>query len=176
LYQSGVNTLLETSGQFQIHANGAGPEFTIDDGNANFYVPLLIQDGSQANNRVLTSNASGYATWTDLSAISSGTTAWTKTGSDIYPTNISDFVGIGTTPTSARLSVVNNLAGGNALLITNETGGTTSVVSGTKGGRISVTANDNNPKTGLEVQVGGNWNRSTKCVICSSFGCGICCI
>jgi hypothetical protein len=155
LYQSGVNTLLETSGQFQIHANGAGPEFTIDDGNANFYVPLLIQDGSQANNRVLTSNASGYATWTDLSAISSGTTAWTKAGSDIYPTTISDFVGIGTTPTSARLSVVNNLAGGNALLITNETGGTTSVVSGTKGGRISVTANDNNPKVGLEVQVGG---------------------
>lgn len=155
LYQSGVNTLLETSGQFQIYANGTGPEFTIDDGNANFYVPLLIQDGSQANNRVLTSNASGYATWTDLSAISSGTTAWTKAGSDIYPTNISDFVGIGTTPTSARLSVVNNLVGGNALLITNETGGTTSVVSGTKGGRISVTANDNNPKVGLEVQVGG---------------------
>jgi len=155
LYQSGSNTLLETSGQFQIYANGSGPEFTIDDGNANFYVPLLIQDGSQATNRVLTSDASGYATWTDLSAISSGTTAWTKTGTDLYPTNISDFVGIGTTPTAARLSVVNNLAGGNALLITNETGGTTSVVSGTKGGRISVTANDNNPKTGLEVQVGG---------------------
>lgn len=96
LYQSGSNTLLVTSGQFQIHANGTGPEFTIDDGNANFYVPLLIQDGSQANNRVLTSDASGNATWTDLSALLPAS-IWTENAASIYPTNwATKKVGVGT--------------------------------------------------------------------------------
>ena len=122
LYQSGVNTLLETSGQFQIHANGSGPEFTIDDGNANFYVQLLIQDGSQANNRVLTSNATGYATWTDLSAISSGSTAWTRNATNIYPTTISDRVGIGTNSPTTSLHIHSTSGSGNLRLTSASTG------------------------------------------------------
>jgi hypothetical protein len=122
IYQSGSLTLLETSGQFQIHANGAGPEFTIDDGNANFYVPLLIQDGSQANNRVLTSNASGYATWTDLSAISSGTTAWTRSTPNIYPTTLSDNVGIGLSNPVSKVQIHSTSGAGNFRLTSAGTG------------------------------------------------------
>src|SRR5690606_33954122 len=85
--------------------NGGSTSFTIDDGNADFFVQVRIQDGTEGLNRILTSNALGYASWVDLNTISSGATAWTKTGNNIYPTTLTDKVGIGTTTPLGRLDV-----------------------------------------------------------------------
>lgn len=69
-----------------------------------------LVNGSQANNRVLASNATGVATWTDLTTLSSGSTAWTRVTPNIYPTTLTDNVGIGTsTPGTYKLNVNGNL-------------------------------------------------------------------
>lgn len=67
---------------------------------------LQLVDGSQANNRVLTSDASGMATWTDLSTLTSGgATAWTRSVPNIYPTTLTDNVGIGVLTPVNKLDV-----------------------------------------------------------------------
>ena len=106
LYQTGTQTMLETGNLFAISPNGGSTSFTIDDGNADFFVQVRIQDGTEGLNRILTSNALGYASWVDLNTISPGATAWTKTGTNIYPTTLSDKVGIGTTTPLGRLDVI----------------------------------------------------------------------
>lgn len=63
IYQNGTQTMLESSNQFAIAPNGGGTAFKIDDGNANFFVPIQIQDGSQGTSKVLTSDLNGFATW-----------------------------------------------------------------------------------------------------------------
>ena len=74
-----------------------GGYFSASGGTTNNALQLV--DGSQANNRVLTSDASGMGTWTDLTTLTSGgATAWTRAGTSIYPTSFStDNVAIGTT-------------------------------------------------------------------------------
>ena len=80
-----------------------GGYFSASGGTTNNALQLV--DGSQANNRVLTSNATGVATWTDLSAISSGSTAWTRSTPNIYPTTLTDNVGIGVATPTNKLDV-----------------------------------------------------------------------
>ena len=71
---------------------------------------LQLVDGSQANNRVLTSDAAGMATWTDLSTLTSGgATAWTRATPNIYPTTLTDNVGIGLVGPSEKLEVTGNI-------------------------------------------------------------------
>ncbi len=105
LYQTGSQTMLETGNLFAIAPNGGSTSFTIDDGNADFFVQVRIQDGTEGLNRILTSNALGYASWVDLNTISPGATAWTKAGTNIYPTVSTDNIGIGTTTPSQKLDV-----------------------------------------------------------------------
>ncbi|MBL1232602.1 MAG: hypothetical protein COA31_007780 [Flavobacteriales bacterium] len=105
LYQTGTQTMLETGNVFAISPNGGSTSFTIDDGNADFFVQVRIQDGTEGLNKILTSNALGYASWVDLNTISPGATAWTKTGTNIYPTVSTDNIGIGTTTPSQKLDV-----------------------------------------------------------------------
>lgn len=66
-------------------------------GSDNNYALQLV-DGSQGAGKVLTSDASGFASW---QAASSGG-AWTSDGTQTYLNSVNDYVGIGTnTPTSA---------------------------------------------------------------------------
>lgn len=74
--------------------NNIGGYFTASGGTTNNALQLV--DGSQANNRVLTSDAVGRATWTDLSALLP-TSVWTENATSIYPTNwATKKVGVGT--------------------------------------------------------------------------------
>ncbi|MCB0402192.1 MAG: tail fiber domain-containing protein [Flavobacteriales bacterium] len=112
LGQSGSSSVFVSDNLMELLPNSGGVAFSIDDGDANFYVNthidngLQIQDGNEALNRILTSDAFGNATWSDLSAISSGATAWTKSGNVIYPTTLTDNIGIGTTTPGSRLHIV----------------------------------------------------------------------
>ena len=80
---SGNSVALKTSGKLQLTNNG------------------------EMNGRVLTSDASGYATWQDLPAAAN---SWTVSGNDIYNTN-GGFVGIGTNNPQYALDVRNNVKG-----------------------------------------------------------------
>lgn len=84
-------------------SSNVGGYFRAVGGTTNHAIQLV--DGSEANNRVLASDGVGMATWTDLSAISSGSTAWTRTTPNIYPTILTDNVGIGTSTPGATLHV-----------------------------------------------------------------------
>lgn len=88
-------------------SSNVGGYFRAVGGTTNHAIQLV--DGFEANNRVLASDAAGNATWTDLSAISSGSTAWTRATPNIYPTTLTDNVGIGTsTPGAYKLNVNGN--------------------------------------------------------------------
>ena len=103
-------------------ANFAG-YFSASGGTTNHALQLV--DGSQAANRVLTSDASGIATWTDLSTISSGSTAWTRATPNIYPTTLTDNVGIGLTSPTTKMQIHATSGAGN-LRLTSATTGTLS--------------------------------------------------
>lgn len=64
---------------------------------------IKITGGAPANGAVLTSDAGGLATWQPPSIVGG---PWTKTGSFIYPTTLTDFVGIGTASPTSQLHVV----------------------------------------------------------------------
>lgn len=65
---------------------------------------IRMQDGSQANGFVLTSDANGVATWKPAGGAAGS--VWNKTGNKIFPTVTStDSVGIGTSNPTARLDV-----------------------------------------------------------------------
>jgi hypothetical protein len=68
---------------------------------------LQVQDGSQATNRVLTSDANGLASWKDLPASNS---VWTASGIDIYNIN-SGNVGVGTTTPANKLHILHGASG-----------------------------------------------------------------
>ena len=102
--QAATQSLIKTSNQLAVDANGGGTVFTIDDGNADFFVQMRIQDGSEGANKVLASDASGFATWTDLAILTAGgSSAWSKTGINIYPTTLTDRLGLGTATPSELL-------------------------------------------------------------------------
>ncbi|MCC7333307.1 MAG: tail fiber domain-containing protein [Flavobacteriales bacterium] len=129
-------------------------------------------DTNVVNNNILKTDNSGNASWTNINnLLPNGSFAWTKSGNNIYPTTLTDYVGVGAVPSvNAQLSVTRNLVDYNAFLVENETDGVTSTVSGTKGGRISVSAAGNNQKTGLEVQVGGTGTGQQNGIFVSTSG------
>jgi hypothetical protein len=59
---------------------------------------IKITDGSEGVGKILTSDATGVGTWQPATSSS----FWTKSGANVFPTSISDNIGINTsTPTSA---------------------------------------------------------------------------
>jgi len=105
LSQAAGQSLLKASNQFAIDANGGGTVFQIDDGNADFFVQMRIQDGSEGANKVLTSDASGFATWQTPSAAAG---FWDGSAGSVYLTTPGDNVGIGVTP-SFKLHAEDNV-------------------------------------------------------------------
>jgi len=89
-----------------IHENGnvgiGLPAF--DDPIAKLYVngQLRITDGTQANGRVLTTDATGLASWQTLPG---GATSWAVSGNDIYNTNTGN-VGIGVNAVSHAKTII----------------------------------------------------------------------
>lgn len=127
IYPNGNEFMISTTKQYLSFAgNGGATAMYMDNGNIFVNLPLTIQDGSQASGRVLASDASGNATWTDLSAISSGSTAWTRSAGNIYPTTISDKVGIGNTSPTTSLQIHSTSGSGNLRLTSASTGTTAS--------------------------------------------------
>jgi hypothetical protein len=61
----------------------------------------FIMPTGAANNYVLTSNATGVATWQPNNASS----FWSKSGTNVFPTSISDNIGINTTTPTSALNV-----------------------------------------------------------------------
>jgi len=78
-------------------------------GNARFRNQVVIEEGitiknfSQANNRVLTSDANGYGSWMDLGSLPGG---WRVNGNNIFNGNTGN-VGIGINAPDAPLSFAN---------------------------------------------------------------------
>lgn len=127
MYPTGSEFLITTSQQYlSLAGNGGASAMFMDDGNIWFNLPITLQDGSQGLGRVLASDAAGNATWTDLSAISSGSTAWTRSAGNIYPTTISDKVGIGNTSPTTSLQIHSTSGSGNLRLTSASTGTTAS--------------------------------------------------
>jgi len=152
---------IETNNYFEIAPNGGGVSFGMDDGNADFYVQVGIHDGSEGLNKVLTSDATGLASWVDIAALSPGGAAWAKSGNNIYPTTLSNHVGIGTATPLFPLEVNTSTEDRNVYIInsTNSSGGKYGVYSGASGGGTG----DNNGgwfdasgnATGINTGVGG---------------------
>ncbi|MEO7310020.1 MAG: hypothetical protein ABIX01_06460 [Chitinophagaceae bacterium] len=96
-----------TSPRMFIHENGnVGIGMpTFDNPNAKLYVngQFRLTDGTQANGRVLTTDATGLASWQTLPG---SATSWTVSGNNIYNSN-SGNVGIGTSAidVNARLHI-----------------------------------------------------------------------
>ncbi len=74
-----------TYGAIYLKNNGTGPA-------ADLRSPIKIMDGTQGDGKVLTSDASGNASW--QAPASGGSSLWTESGSDIY--RASGKIGIGT--------------------------------------------------------------------------------
>lgn len=139
-----------------------GGYFSASGGTTNNALQLV--DGSQANNRVLTSNASGVGTWTDLSTLTSGgATAWTRATPNIYPTTLTDKVGIGVTTPVNKLDVEGAAVIGTTFSGTNTAPTNGLLVEGTVG------IGTPSPGTyGLYTAVGTSTNKKTLTV--SAFG------
>ncbi len=89
----GINTNFPTT-QFDVVGNARFRNYAI------FESGISIKNFSEANNRVLTSDANGYASWRDLSSLPGG---WSTNGINIFNSN-SGNVGIGTNAPDAPLS------------------------------------------------------------------------
>ncbi|MFN8292027.1 MAG: hypothetical protein U0U70_17365 [Chitinophagaceae bacterium] len=64
---------------------------------------IRMEDGSQANGYVLTSDANGVGTWKPVAAPAN---VWTRTGNKAYLINSNDSVGIGTSNPTSKLDLV----------------------------------------------------------------------
>jgi len=93
----GINTKFPTS-QFDVVGNARFRNYAI------FESGISIKNFSEANNRVLTSDANGYASWRDLSSLPGG---WNINGNNIFNSNTGN-VGIGINSPEAPLSFANS--------------------------------------------------------------------
>ena len=66
---------------------------------------LQYQDGTQANNFVLRSDATGNANWIDPAVLFPGAFLWTRVGTNLWNTNLGDDVGVGTVAPTHRFTV-----------------------------------------------------------------------
>jgi len=114
------NKNLDVTGQSQLYGNVGiwtepKNEFTLDVNGKLRTKTIQITGGSPGAGKVLTSDASGLATWqTPVVPVvgSTGGDYWSRSGGAVYPKTITDEVGIGTTNPRATLHVVNNSEGG----------------------------------------------------------------
>ena len=143
-------------------SSNVGGYFRAVGGTTNHALQLV--DGSEANNRVLTSDAAGMATWTDLSTLTSGgATAWTRVAPNIYPTSSTDNVGIGVATPTNKLDVEGAAVIGTTFSGTNTAPTNGLLVEGTMG------IGTPSPGTyGLYSAVGTSTNKKTLTV--SAFG------
>jgi len=93
----GINTKFPTT-QFDVVGNARFRNYAI------FESGISIKNFSEANNRVLTSDANGYASWRDLSSLPG---AWKINGNNIFNSNTGN-VGIGINAPEAPLSFANS--------------------------------------------------------------------
>jgi hypothetical protein len=85
---------------------GTGGRFTTTSGLALHTTGgVRLQGISEANNFVLTSDATGNGTWVDPALLLPGANFWTRVGTNLWNTNQGDNVGIGTTAPTHRLTV-----------------------------------------------------------------------
>lgn len=154
IYPNGNEFMISTTKQYLSFAgNGGATAMYMDDGNITVNLPLTIQDGSQASGRVLASDASGNASWTDLSALSSGSTAWTRSTPNIYPTTLTDNVGIGLSNPISKVQIHSISGAGNFRLTSAGTG-----LSATDGFSMS---NDGSTEMFMTQHENANWYFTT---------------
>ncbi|MBE7442680.1 MAG: hypothetical protein HS119_09535 [Flavobacteriales bacterium] len=154
IYPNGNEFMISTTKQYLSFAgNGGATAMYMDDGNITVNLPLTIQDGSQASGRVLASDASGNASWTDLSALSSGSTAWTRSTPNIYPTTLTDNVGIGLSNPISKVQIHSISGAGNFRLTSAGTG-----LSATDGFSMS---NDGSTEMFMTQHENANWYFAT---------------
>ncbi|GAB4253222.1 MAG: hypothetical protein Kow0079_08550 [Vicingaceae bacterium] len=140
--QNGTTTDFIISNPLDISANGGSVGFSMDDGDAYFYInthvngQFQLSNGSEANGRILVSDATGVGTWTDPSTIPLGS-AWLYNGTDIYNGN-SGKVGVGISTPNALLHVqdVSSTAGDDLLNIGDFSG--TAIVTVKDNGNVGI--------------------------------------
>ncbi|HVA97950.1 MAG TPA: hypothetical protein VNG53_03565, partial [Bacteroidia bacterium] len=95
-----INNVSSTQSALFANTTGTGysAEFT---GGAGLYADKIITNNFKMTNGavlnyVMTSDASGNASWQNITSIGPSP-IWTQTGVNIYPTTLTNFVGIGTT-------------------------------------------------------------------------------
>lgn len=154
IYPNGNEFMISTTKQYLSFAgNGGATAMYMDNGNIFVNLPLTIQDGSQAAGRVLASDASGNASWTDLSVLSSGSTAWTRSTPNIYPTTLTDNVGIGLSNPISKVQIHSISGAGNFRLTSAGTG-----LSATDGFSMS---NDGTTEMFITQHENANWYFAT---------------
>lgn len=154
IYPNGNEFMISTTKQYLSFAgNGGATAMYMDNGNIFVNLPLTIQDGSQAAGRVLASDASGNASWTDLSVLSSGSTAWTRSTPNIYPTTLTDNVGIGLSNPASKVQIHSTSGAGNFRLTSAGTG-----LSATDGFSMS---NDGSTEMFMTQHENANWYFAT---------------
>ena len=97
----GFNGNLTVGGGGMLGINTASPSVLLDVEGGSVSPSFKLVDGTQGAGNVLTSDASGNASWQPVS----GGGVWTESGSSLYPTTIGDFVGIGTTSPQVNFEV-----------------------------------------------------------------------
>jgi hypothetical protein len=138
--------------------------------NGDVYIQnrLVLPTGA-SNNYVLKSDASGNASWADISSLSPAS-LWSKTGNNVYPTTLSDNIGIGTNSPNMKLHIASSIINDGALHVVNENAGPTTSVGGTKGARISVTSDGTEQKFGLEVELSGVGSGQQNAIFAQALG------
>ncbi|MGB0757688.1 MAG: tail fiber domain-containing protein [Patescibacteria group bacterium] len=94
-------------------------------GTSYFGNSISIVDGTEANGYVLVSDASGNASWSDITSVP-GSSYWTLSGTDLYANTATWAVGVGTSdPFDSVDFHVGDTAGGRLLISREESSGVT---------------------------------------------------
>jgi hypothetical protein len=96
-----------------VDINVAGTGFALRAASSNAVPLALLTAGGvqhtglgEANNFVLRSDATGNANWVDPATLLPGANFWSRTAPNLYATNLTDNVGIGTNTPTHKLQVV----------------------------------------------------------------------